>query len=285
MVEVKKVGVIGCGLMGGGIAQVSAQAGYPTVAREVNQELLDKGLAVIRANLARNVERGRMTQQEMDQTLGRLKGTVALEDFKDCDIVIEAIFENIEEKKKLFSALDTICPAHTILASNTSSLTVVEMAAVTKRASKVVGIHFFSPVPVMKLVEIVRTIVTDDDTMDTAVKLGKSFGKAVVLAKDLPGFIVNRLLIPYLIDAARVYGEGLASKEDIDQAMVLGCNHPMGPLTLMDFVGIDITCHAAEALYQEYGDPRFAPPPILRRMLLAGHLGRKTGKGFYDYRK
>lgn len=283
--EIKKVGVVGCGLMGGGIAQVSAQAGYQTVVREINQELLDKGMSAIRSNLARNVERGRMTQPEMDEALARLKGTVALEDFKDCDIVVEAIFEDIEEKKKLFSTLDAICPPRTILASNTSSLTVVEMAAATKRASKVVGIHFFSPVPMMKLAEVVKTIVTDDDTLQTAVKFSQSLGKTVVLAKDLPGFIVNRLLIPYLIDAARIYGEGLASREDIDQAMALGCNHPMGPLTLLDFVGIDIAVHAAEALYREFGDPRFAPPPIVRRMLLAGHLGRKTGKGFYDYSK
>ncbi|MBI2907274.1 MAG: 3-hydroxybutyryl-CoA dehydrogenase [Chloroflexi bacterium] len=283
--ELKKIGVVGCGLMGGGIAQVAAEAGYQVVVREINQELLAKGMNVIRGNLARNVEKGRMTQQAMDDTLARLKGTTELADFKDRDMVIEAIFEDIEEKKKLFATLDGICRPDAILASNTSSLTVVEMAAATKRASKVVGIHFFSPVPVMKLVEIVKTIVTSDDTLETAVNFGKTVGKTVVTAKDLPGFIVNRLLIPFLIDAARVYGEGLATREDIDAAIALGLNHPMGPLTLMDFVGIDITVHAADALYREYGDPRYAAPPILRRMLLAGHVGRKTGKGFYEYTK
>jgi 3-hydroxybutyryl-CoA dehydrogenase len=282
--EINQVGVIGCGLMGSGIAEVCARNGYRVVVREVNDALLQQGLGRIRKSLSKAVERGKASQEEMDQTLGRIQGTLALADFSGCDLVVEAAVENMAVKKDLFAALDGILPSHAILASNTSSLCITEMASVTRRGDKVLGIHFFNPVPVMPLIEFVRTILTSEETMAVVRQFGASLGKTMVTAKDTPGFIVNRLLIPYVLDAVRIYEDGLATREDIDTAIKLGLNHPMGPLTLLDFVGLDTTLFIADAMFEEYKDPRYAAPPLLRRMVLAGHLGRKSGKGFYDYR-
>lgn len=281
--EIKKVGVVGCGLMGSGIVETCARAGYEVVVREVNDEFLQKGLDRIKKSISKGVERGKLTQEDMDAAWGRIKGTATLAGMVDCDIAIEAAVENMEIKKGVFAELDGILAPHAILASNTSSLCVTEMASVTKRGDKVLGIHFFNPVPVMPLIEFVRTILTSDETMAIAHEFGASLGKTMVTAKDTPGFIVNRLLVPYLLDAVRIYENGLASREDIDTAIKLGLNHPMGPLTLLDFVGLDTTLFIADAMYEEYKDPRYAAPPLLRRMVLAGHLGRKSGKGFYDY--
>ncbi|MCL0059998.1 3-hydroxybutyryl-CoA dehydrogenase [Dehalococcoidia bacterium] len=283
--EIKKVGVIGCGLMGSGIAQVCAQSGYETVVSEINEELLNKGLGMIKAQLAGSVQKGRLTKEEEEGILSRLKGTTKLSDFNGCDLVIEAATEKMELKKQVFSELDRICPKHAILASNTSSLSIIEMAAATQRASQVLGMHFFNPVPVMKLVELVRTIATSEETMDTVTKFSKSLGKEIIIARDTPGFIVNLLLIPFLLDAIRALDNGLASKEDIDSGIRLGLNHPMGPLTLLDFIGLDTAYYIACAMYEEFKDPKFAPPPLLKQMVTAGWLGRKTGKGFYDYRQ
>ena len=281
--EIQKVGVVGCGLMGSGIVEVCARAGYEVLVREVNDELLDTGLARVRKSLARAVARGKVSQAQADQALALVHGTLNLADFSDCDLVVEAAIENMAVKKEIFATLDGILPAHAILASNTSSLCITEMASSTKRGDKVLGIHFFNPVPVMPLIEFVRTILTSDETMEAARQFGASLGKTMVTAKDTPGFIVNRLLIPYLLDAVRAYQDGLASKEDIDTAIHLGLNHPMGPLTLLDFVGLDTCLFIADAMFDEYKDPRYAAPPLLRRMVLAGQLGRKSGKGFYDY--
>lgn len=281
--EIKKVGVVGCGLMGSGIAEVCARAGYQVVVSELNADLLDRGLGRIRDSLARAVSRGKATPEERDQALARIHGTLDLADFADCDLAIEAAVENMAIKKEIFAALDRILPPHAILASNTSSLCVTEMASVTQRGDKVLGIHFFNPVPVMPLIEFVRTILTGEETMETARQFGASLGKTMVTARDTPGFIVNRLLIPYLLDAVRIYEEGLASREDIDTAIKLGLSHPLGPLTLLDFIGLDTCLFIADAMFEEYKDPRYAAPPLLRRMVLAGHLGRKSGKGFYDY--
>jgi 3-hydroxybutyryl-CoA dehydrogenase len=269
--------------MGGGIAQTSAQSGFETVVREVSQELLDKGLERIERLLARDVTKGKLTAEAKDATLSRLKPTTSLDAFADCQVIVEAIVENLDAKRELYSVLDTLCPPETIFASNTSSLTIIEMAAVTKRSDRFAGMHFFNPVPVMKLVEVVRSIVTSDATIATLKEFGAALGKTVVEAKDTPGFIVNRLLVPYLLDAVRVLEQGIATREDIDQGMQLGCGHPMGPLTLLDFVGLDTTYYIAEIMFEEFKEPRFAPPPLLKRMVLAGHYGRKTGKGFYDY--
>jgi 3-hydroxybutyryl-CoA dehydrogenase len=282
-VEIKAVGVIGCGLMGAGIVEVCARAAYDVVVLEVNQDLMDRGLGRIRSSLEKAVARGKATREEADQTLGRIRGTLDLVDFGACDLVVEAAVENMEVKKQLFAALDAVVPPHAILASNTSSLCITEMASATKRGDRVLGIHFFNPVPVMPLIEFVRTILTSDETMQTAREFGTSLGKTMVTAKDTPGFIVNRLLIPYILDAVRVYENGLATREDIDTAIKLGLNHPMGPLTLLDFVGLDTTLFIADAMFEEYKDERYAAPPLLRRMVLAGQLGRKSGKGFYDY--
>ena len=280
---IKKVGVVGCGLMGGGIAQVTAEAGYPVVVREVTQPLLDKGLGAIKKNRDRSVEKGRMTAEARDKALANLKGTTSLEDLKDCDLIIEAIVENIEEKKQLFAALDALCPPHTIIASNTSSCTVIEMAAATKRMDRVVGLHFFNPVPMMKLVEVVRTIQTGEATFRAAWDFAKSVGKEPVAAKDTTGFVVNLLLVPYLLDAIRALERGVASVVDMDKAMKLGCGYPMGPFTLLDFVGLDTTLYIGDIMFAEFRDVRYAPPPLLRRMVLAGMHGRMSGKGFYDY--
>ena len=281
--EINQVGVVGCGLMGSGIAEVCARAGYQVVVCEVNTEFLEKGLSRIQKSLSRAVARGKTTQEQADQALAQIKGTVKLSDLAGCDLVVEAAIENMDLKKDIFAQLDSILPPHAIVASNTSSLCITEMASVTRRGDKVLGIHFFNPVPVMPLIEFVRTILTSDETMDTAWQFGASLGKTMVVAKDTPGFIVNRLLIPYLLDAVRVYEDGLASREDIDTAIKLGLNHPMGPLTLLDFVGLDTCLFIADAMFEEYKDARYAAPPLLRRMVLAGQLGRKSGKGFYDY--
>jgi 3-hydroxybutyryl-CoA dehydrogenase len=280
---IQKVGVVGCGLMGSGIAQVCAQAGFPTVVREVSAEIVDKGLKSIDKNLARLVEKGTISEAQKIETRGQLKGTTALEDLKDCDLIIEAIIEQLPAKRELFGALDKLCPPATIFASNTSSLTITEISAATKRPERFVGLHFFNPVPVMKLVEVVRTIATDPGVYEEMVAFGEKLGKTTVRAHDSTGFIVNRLLVPYLLDAIRALEEGVGSIEDIDNSMKLGCGHPMGPLTLLDFVGLDTTYYIANIMFDEFHERRFASPPLLKRMVLAGWNGRKSGRGFYDY--
>ena len=280
---IQKVGVVGCGLMGSGIAQVAAAAGFQTVVREVSGEIVEKGLKNIDKNLARLVEKGALDESKKGEIRGRLKGTTALEDLQDCDVVIEAIIEQLPAKRELFSALDVLCPASTIFASNTSSLTITEIASATKRPDRFVGLHFFNPVPVMKLVEVVRTIATDPAVYEEMVAFGAKLGKTPVRAHDSTGFIVNRLLVPYLLDAIRALEEGVGSIEDIDNSMKLGCGHPMGPLTLLDFVGLDTTYYIANIMFDEFREKRFASPPLLKRMVLAGWNGRKSGRGFYDY--
>jgi 3-hydroxybutyryl-CoA dehydrogenase len=282
---IKRVGVIGCGLMGSGIAQVAAQAGFATTVVEANQELLDRGLGGIKRTLEGLVARAKMDERAKDETLARLTGATSLDAFKDADLVIEAITENQALKNETFAKLDTICPPHALLASNTSSCNVTAMAAATKRPGRVLGLHFFNPVPLMKLVEVVQSILTDDQTVADAYAWVQAAGKVPVKTKDSTAFIVNRLLVPYLLDAIRVYEGGLASLEDIDQAMKLGCGYPMGPFTLLDLVGLDTTMFVAEVMFEEYREPRYAPPPLLKRMVMAGQLGRKSGKGFYDYAK
>jgi 3-hydroxybutyryl-CoA dehydrogenase len=277
------VGVLGCGLMGSGIAQVAAQAGYDVVVREVEQKFIDKGLGGIQKSLGKFVEKGKMQQADMDACLGRLKGTTDLSQLADCDIVIEAIIENAQLKKETYAELDKIVKPEAIFASNTSSLTITELSMATARPKQFVGLHFFNPVPLMKLVEVVRTILTSDEAFDTAFAFAKSVGKDPVSCRDNSGFIVNRLLVPYILDAIRAYEEGVGSIEDIDKAMMLGCGYPMGPFTLLDFVGLDTTYYITHVMYEEYQEKRFASPPLLRKMVLAGRLGRKSGAGFYDY--
>jgi 3-hydroxybutyryl-CoA dehydrogenase len=280
---VKKIGVVGCGLMGGGITQVVAQAGLPVTVVEASREFLDRGLGAIRRNLDGLVEKGRLEGGARDAAWGRIAGSVSLDDLRDADLVIEAITENVALKKETFGKLDRICPPSALLASNTSSCTITELAAATKRPAKVLGLHFFNPAPVMKLVEVVRTILTSDESVKTAWEFVQGIGKTPVSAQDTTGFIVNRLLVPYLLEAVRVLESGVATKEDIDQAMKLGCGYPMGPFTLLDLVGLDTTLFVAEVMFDEFREARFAPPPLLKRMVMAGHLGRKSGKGFYDY--
>jgi len=281
--SIQKVGVLGCGLMGSGIAQVSAQAGFDTVVREVDQDALDRGLAAIRKNLDRAVKKERMTGDQRDEVLGRIHGTVDFGPLGDRDIVVEAVVEDLSVKEQVFGKLDELCGADTIFASNTSSLTITEMASVTERPDRFVGLHFFNPVPVMALVEVVRTGFTSDETFDSAWAFAKSVGKQPIACRDNSGFIVNRLLVPYMLDAIRAYEEGIGSIEDIDQGMRLGCGYPMGPFVLGDFVGLDTLYKITEIMFDEYRETRFAPPPLLKRMVLAGHHGRKTGIGFYDY--
>ena len=283
MAGVKTVGVVGCGLMGSGIVQVSAQSGLKAIVREADQALLDKGLGRIKKFLEDGVAKGKVTAEDRDRTLANIKGTTKLEDLAGCDLVIEAVTENIALKREVFSTLDAVCASDAVLASNTSSLSVTEIASFTKRPERVLGLHFFNPVPLMKLVEIIRALSTNDAAFEKAKGYVETIGKTPVIAKDAPGFVVNRLLVPYLIDAIRVYESGLASKEDIDNGMKLGCGHPMGPLQLLDFVGLDTTLFIANIMFEEFREARFAPPPLLKRMVLAGHLGRKSGRGFYDY--
>jgi 3-hydroxybutyryl-CoA dehydrogenase len=280
---IEKVGVVGCGLMGSGIAQVAAMAGFAVTVREVSQALVDKGLQSMEKNLQRMVDKGTLPAAERDQVRGRLRGTTSLEDLKSCDIVIEAIIEQLPAKRELWGALDGICPPHTIFASNTSSLSITEMATFTKRPGRFIGLHFFNPVPVMKLVEVIRTIATDARVYDEALAFAAKLGKTAVKTTDRTGFIVNRLLVPYLLDAVRALEEGVGSIEDIDNSMKLGCGHPMGPLTLLDFVGLDTTYYIANIMFDEFKEKRFASPPLLKRMVLAGWNGRKAGRGFYDY--
>ena len=280
---IRKVGVVGCGLMGSGIAQTCVQAGYETIVSEVNQQLLDKGMARIDSAWDSMVSKGKLSQGQVDEYRQRLHATLHLDDFADCDLVSEAIIENMEEKLRLFPALDRIVKPDGLLLTNTSSLSPTQMGAVTKRPDKVCGLHFFNPVPVMKLAEIVKTISSSDATIETVKEFALSLGKTPVLAKDTAGFIVNLLLIPYLTAAIRMLENGMASRDDIDTGMKLGCGYPMGPFTLLDYVGLDTTLWAAEAIYEEYKDPFYAPPPLLRRMVQSGMYGRKSGKGFYDY--
>jgi len=280
---IQKVGVVGCGLMGSGIAQVCAQAGLPTVVREVSTELAEKGLKGIERNVARLVEKGTLTEQARNEIRSLLKGVTSLEELRDCDLVVEAIIEQLPAKRELFSRLDSLCPPHTIFASNTSSLAITEIAAATKRPQRFVGLHFFNPVPVMKLVEVVRTIATDPAVYEEMVSFGAKLGKTPVRAHDSGGFIVNRLLVPYLLDSVRALEEGVGSIVDIDNSMKLGCGYPMGPFTLLDFVGLDTTYYISQIMFDEFKEKRFAAPALLKRMVLAGWHGRKTGRGFYDY--
>jgi len=283
MSEIKRVGVLGCGLMGSGIAQVAAAAGYETVVRDVSKEFLDRGRAGIEKSLAKFVEKGKLDAAARDQALKRLTFTTTVADLKGVDVVIEAITEDLALKNALFKELDGLCGPATVFASNTSSLTIAEMAAATKRADRFVGLHFFNPVPLMPLVEVVRTVTTSDEAFKRAFAFAKSLGKEAVAAKDNSGFIVNLLLVPYLLDAIRAVERGVGSVPDVDKAMQLGCGYPMGPLTLLDFVGLDTTYHIAEIMFKEYREQRYAPPPLLKRMVLAGMYGKKSGKGFYDY--
>ncbi len=282
--EIKKIGVVGCGLMGAGITEVCARSGYDVVTLEVKQEFLDKGIGGITTSLERGVRKGRITEQEKDAIAGRMKGTLNMEDFHDRDLVIEAAIENMAEKKKVFAGLDRICPPGAILASNTSCLSILDLAVVTKRPAQVMGLHFFSPVQLMQLVEIVKTLVTSDQTIETGQAFCKSLGKQPVLCQDTPGFLANRLGVAYLAYVYRCFEQGLASRDDIDKAMRLGFNHPMGPLELSDFIGLDTIYYIMVSMYEELKDPQFAPPVILKKMVTAGQLGRKTGKGFYDYK-
>ncbi len=277
------VGVVGIGQMGSGIAEAFARAGCQVVAREINDDLLERGKAYLQRSFARGVERGKLPQAEADAALGRISFTTQLTDFAHCDLVIEAATENMALKKTLFTELDVICKPEALLASNTSSLSITEIASATQRPDRVVGLHFFNPVPVMPLIEIVRGLLTSDETLDAVRALGQVLNKQLVFAKDNPGFIVNLLLVPYLFDAIRALENGVATKEDIDTGIKLGLNHPMGPLTLLDFVGLDTCLFIGDAMYGEFKDARYAAPPLLRRMVTAGLLGRKSGRGFYTY--
>jgi 3-hydroxybutyryl-CoA dehydrogenase len=281
--EVRQVGVVGCGLMGSGIAQVAAMAGFPTVVREVAEGLLDKGLASIKNSLAKFVEKGTLSADQAEQAQARLQPTLNIEDLAACDLVIEAIVENLDRKRQLFAELDRVVKSEAIFASSTSSLSITEMMTATHRGPRFIGMHFFNPVPLMKLVELVRTVVTDPEVVRLGLDYTRKLGKTPVLTSDRAGFIVNRLLVPYLLDAVRAFEEGFGSIEDIDQGMKLGCNYPMGPFSLLDYVGVDTTYYIAEILFNEYREKRFAPPPLMKRMVLAGMYGRKSGKGFYDY--
>jgi 3-hydroxybutyryl-CoA dehydrogenase len=281
--EIKKVGVVGCGLMGSGIAQVAADSGYQTVVREVSEDLLQKGVASIERFLAKGVERGKLSEERKKEILGRIKGTLRFEDFAGADLVIEAVTENLEVKLETYAAIEKVAKPETILASNTSSLSITQLAAGTRRPARFVGLHFFNPVPLMKVVEVIPTIMTDPGVTTTVAGFARSLGKTPIEAPDKPGFVVNRLLVPYLLDAIRALEEGFGTKEDIDAGMKLGCGYPMGPFELLDFVGLDTTYYIANIMYEEFKEKRFAPPPLLRRMVLAGRLGRKSGRGFYEY--
>jgi 3-hydroxybutyryl-CoA dehydrogenase len=283
MAEIKRVGVLGCGLMGSGIAQVCAAAGYETIVREISDELCERGIGGIGKQLGKSVEKGKMTSEDRDALLGRLRGTTKLEDLADCDIIIEAVVEDLALKNQMWQTLDGVCPAHTIFASNTSSLTIADMAAATKRPERMVGLHFFNPVPVMKLVEVVKTIATDAQVFDTAFEFARSLGKEPIVCKDNSGFVVNLLLVPYMMDAIRALEQGVATITDIDKGMQLGTGYPMGPFVLSDFVGLDTLDKIGGIMFDEYKEKRYASPPLLKRMVSLGYYGRKSGKGFYDY--
>ncbi len=280
---IKTLGVVGCGQMGSGIAQVAAERGYAVITRDVDQVLVDRGIALMRKNWGRAVERGKMTAEAVAEAEANVRGVVALDALRECDLIIEAITENLEEKKKLFSALDRLCGSETVLATNTSALCVTELAMATGRPDRVCGLHFFNPVPVMKLVEVVRTLLTGPAVFDSALAFARSLGKEAVAAVDRAGFIVNRLLVPYLLDAVRALEAGVASVGDIDTAMRLGCGYPMGPFTLLDLIGLDTICYIADIMFEEFRETRYAPPPLLRGMVRAGLYGKKSGRGFYDY--
>lgn len=283
--EITTVGIVGCGQMGSGIAEVAAKAGFEVMICEVDDRIMTSGLAKIDKSLAKAVEKGKLAEADMTAVLSRISGTISTEDLADCDIVIEAVFEDLEVKRVVFAELDQVVKPEAILATNTSSISIAAIATATQRGDKVIGMHFFNPVPVMALVEYVPSILTSQETIDAVSALGEKLGKTGVLAKDTPGFIVNRLLVAYLLDAIRVYEQGLASREDIDNAMKLGAAHPMGPLTLADFIGLDVIKQVAQVFFEEYGEPRYSSPPLLTRMVSAGLLGRKSGRGFYDYSK
>jgi 3-hydroxybutyryl-CoA dehydrogenase len=283
MTMIKKVGIIGCGTMGAGITQVVLEAGYGVVVREIDASLLDKGIKAIQKGLDRSVEKGVLITKAKEEALVHLSGTLVLEDLKDCDLIIEAVFEDIEIKKELFKSLDRICSGETILASNTSSLSITEMASATKRQERILGLHFFNPPQMMALVEVVKTIATPDEIVEVLFNFIRSLKKVPVLAKDNRGFIVNLLLTPYLMDAIRAVGNGVASIQDIDSGMKLGCGHPMGPLMLADFIGLDILFRGTTSMFDEYKDSRYAPPPLLIQLVRMGYIGRKVGKGFYDW--
>ena len=281
--EIKKVGVVGCGLMGSGVTQVAAQSGLDVTVREVNQQLLDQGLGHIKTFLDGRAAKGRMTAEDAAAIWGRIHGVTALEDLKDCDLVIEAVTENMDLKREVFGTLDKVCPAHTIFASNTSSLSITEMAAFTERPDRFLGLHFFNPVPLMKLVEVVKTVRTAPETVEAGMAFARSLGKEPILAEDSPGFVVNLLLVPYILDAVRALEKGVASVEDIDRAMKLGAGYPMGPFKLLDFVGLDTTYYIANIMFDEFKQPQYAAPTLLKRMVMAGYHGKKSGIGFYDY--
>lgn len=282
---IKKLGLVGFGQMGSGIGQIAAANDYTVIAREVSDDAFNKGMGYINKSLDKAIDKGKADQALKDKVIGNISNTTKLDDLADCDLIIEAVVENMDVKKKIFEELDGICKKETILASNTSSLSISDMASVTDRRDRVVGLHFFNPVPIMKLCEVVRTIDTSDETFDSAYKFAEGMGKVCVTAKDSPGFVVNVLLVPYLLDAIRQLERGLASKEDIDNGMVHGCGHPMGPLTLTDFIGTDTILYIADIMFEEFKDSHYSAPPLLRRMVNAGYLGRKSGRGFYDYSK
>jgi 3-hydroxybutyryl-CoA dehydrogenase len=281
--DIKTVGVLGCGLMGSGIAQVCATAGYKTIVREVEEGFLNKGLGRVQKFLSDGVEKGKVTPETREKTLRNLSGTTTFDALGECDLIIEAIIENVQEKGKAFTALEAVVPEHTIFCSNTSSLCITELAAKTTRADRFAGLHFFNPVPLMKLVEVIRALTTSDETYRDVFAFAQSLGKEPITAPDRPGFLVNRLLVPYLLDAIRSYEHGLGTVEDIDKGMKLGTGYPMGPFTLLDFVGLDTTYYIANIMFEEYREPAYAPPPLLKRMVLAGRLGKKSGQGFYKY--
>ena len=281
--QIKTVGVLGCGLMGSGIAQVCAAAGYKTIVREVDDAFLQKGLGRIKKFLEDGVAKGKVAADARDATLSRLTGTTSVDALKECDLVIEAIIENLDEKRRTYAAVEQAVKDHTIILSNTSSLCITELAATTKRPDRFGGLHFFNPVPLMKLVEVIRALTTSDETYQTVFAFAQTLGKEPITAPDRPGFIVNRLLVPYLLDAIRAYENGLGTLEDIDKGMTLGCGYPMGPFTLLDFVGLDTTYYIANIMFEEFREPAYAPPPLLKRMVLAGRMGRKSGQGFYKY--
>ena len=282
---IRKVGVLGAGLMGSGIAEVCARAGLETVVREVDEGLVNKGMSRIKSSLAKALEKGKIDAATHDGALRHLSGSTDVDSLADCDLIIEAIVENLDEKKRTFALLDGVVQPSAIFSTNTSSLTITQLAVSTKRPERFVGLHFFNPVPVMKLVEVVRTLLTAEPTLEAIHGFCRAIGKEAVNAKDNSGFIVNRLLVPYLLDAIRALEEGIGSREDIDKAMQLGCGYPMGPLTLLDFVGLDTTYYIANIMFEEYREKRFAPPPLLKQMVQAGRFGRKSGRGFYEYAK